>query len=304
MRKPLVSVIVPTYRRELFFIERAINSILNQTYRNVEVIVIDDNSSESIYRKRNEEYFKKLKDKNIIYIKNEKNLGGALARNVGIKYSHGEYITFLDDDDEYLPCKIEHQVEFMIKYKFDMSFSNLIIKNENGRIVDYRKYNIKDFSMLNLLKYHLMHHITGTPTYMYKKKVLEELEGFPDVKVGQEFILMLNTIKLGYKIGYLNADDVISYSHKGERISTGKNKIEGEDYLFQMKKQYFSMLNFFERSYIKFRHNIVKAVYYYRKRKYFFSIYYVFISFIYSPYSFFKEPIMHYKKIKQGERNE
>src|SRR5699024_9428636 len=93
-------------------------------------------------------------DDRIIYIKNCENLGGALARNVGIEASNGDYITFLDDDDEYLPVKIEKQVEFMESTKCDMSFTNLTVVNENKKVIDYRGYKkISNQDNENLFKY-------------------------------------------------------------------------------------------------------------------------------------------------------
>jgi glycosyltransferase involved in cell wall biosynthesis len=106
----MISIILPTYNRAQF-LPRAIKSILNQTYSNWELIIIDDGSTD------NTEYIVKkfLKDKRIKYFKEKKNLGGSEARNIGIKKSTGNYITFLDSDDEYLKNKIEEQLTFFNK---------------------------------------------------------------------------------------------------------------------------------------------------------------------------------------------
>src|SRR5699024_3851792 len=123
-----VSIIIPTYKREIKFLSRAINSVKDQTYQHIEIVVIDDNPPQSKYRKKTMKYMEKHKnDPNIVYIVNPKNLGGSLARNVGIKAATGSYITFLDDDDKYLPNKIKKQIEFMQEHDFDMSFTDLKI---------------------------------------------------------------------------------------------------------------------------------------------------------------------------------
>ena len=228
IKTPLVSVIIPTYKRDISFLSRAVNSILNQTYKNVEVIVIDD--SPDTYEKRAEvaEYMKKLSetDSRIVYIMNIKNMGGSLARNIGIGKSTGQFITFLDDDDEYKPQKIEKQIKYMLSHDCDVSFSNMTMYNNSGKIVDVRQYHdIPSFDNDTLLKYHLMRHMTGTPTFMYRADKLKEIGGFEDAKVGQEFYLMLKTIESGLKVGYIDDCDVVVYKHGGEAISNGKNKI-------------------------------------------------------------------------------
>ena len=106
----LVSVIIPTYKRKLDYVSNALQSVLNQTYNNIEIIVVDDSPNDFPYRDEIKNYIEKLNDDRVIYIRNEKNLGGSLSRNVGINASRGEYITFLDDDDEYMPGKVEKQL--------------------------------------------------------------------------------------------------------------------------------------------------------------------------------------------------
>ena len=107
----LVSIIIPTYKRPLM-LDRAIESALSQTYYNLEIIVVDDNDENSNFRRETELCMAKYKKKKKVrYIKHRKNLGGSLARNTGIKQSNGKYITFLDDDDEYSPDKVEKQIK-------------------------------------------------------------------------------------------------------------------------------------------------------------------------------------------------
>jgi glycosyltransferase involved in cell wall biosynthesis len=107
----LVSVIIATYKRPKHLI-RAINSVLTQTYKNIEIIVVDDNNENDEFRKLTEKVLKKLIDENkIIYIQHQHNKGTADARNTGIKEANGEFICFLDDDDEYFPLKTESQIK-------------------------------------------------------------------------------------------------------------------------------------------------------------------------------------------------
>jgi len=103
--EPTVSVIIPTYNRELL-ITRAIRSVLNQTYRDFELIVVDDGSIDNTVGIVNG-----FNDPRIKYIRHDKNRGVAAARNTGIKAARGSYIAFQDSDDEWLPTKLEKQLQ-------------------------------------------------------------------------------------------------------------------------------------------------------------------------------------------------
>jgi glycosyltransferase involved in cell wall biosynthesis len=104
--KPTVSIIIPTYNRAQL-IGRSIHSVLNQTYQDFEIIVVDDGSTDNTA-----EVIKKFqeKEKRIRYIKQARNKGAAAARNTGIKNAKGEFIAFQDSDDEWLPGKLEKQM--------------------------------------------------------------------------------------------------------------------------------------------------------------------------------------------------
>ena len=114
MDNDLVSILIPTYKRT-DKLKKSIKSALNQTYENIEIIVIDDNDPETLDREKNEILMDQMKKeyKNIVYIKHEKNKNGAAARNTGIKKAKGKYIAFLDDDDEFFKQKIEIQYKYL-----------------------------------------------------------------------------------------------------------------------------------------------------------------------------------------------
>lgn len=295
-----VSVIIPTYKRSEF-LTRAIDSVLNQTYKNVEVVVVDDNGLDSEYRKRTEEKMEIYKNNSrVVYIKNSVNLGGALSRNEGIKKATGDYITFLDDDDVYLPNKIKNQLSFMVEHNLDMSFTNVRIHNTNDKLIDFREHSyVKSWSNEELLKQHLMHHLTPTATYMYRRSALERIGGFDQSKVGQEFRLMLKSIERGLKIGYLPTVEVIQYVHEGERISVGPNKMKNEKEIYELKKKYFDKLSFREKQYIRFRYHAVMTVVGKRSKAYGFAVKNLLLSFIISPIDCILETINQIKKINK-----
>ena len=113
LETPLVSCIIPTYKRS-DMLPRAIESVLNQTYKNIEIVIVDDNEPDDEYsintRNRIAEY---LDNPGIRFVQQKKHCNGAVARNVGIQQAKGEYIAFLDDDDEWLPEKIEKQLSLL-----------------------------------------------------------------------------------------------------------------------------------------------------------------------------------------------
>jgi len=106
---PKVSVIIPTYNRAQL-VGRAIRSVLNQTYQDFETIVVDDGSTDNT-----EEVVKSFNDSRIRYIRHEENRGGSAARNTGIRAARGEYVAFLDSDDEWLLEKLEEQIALFRK---------------------------------------------------------------------------------------------------------------------------------------------------------------------------------------------
>ncbi len=106
--KPLVSVIIPTYNRAVL-VKRAIQSILDQTYDNFEVIVVDDASTDSTVT-----VIANIEDERLKYIRHEVNGHASAARNTGIASAKGELIAFLDDDDEWFPSKLEKQVPVLV----------------------------------------------------------------------------------------------------------------------------------------------------------------------------------------------
>jgi glycosyltransferase involved in cell wall biosynthesis len=112
--KPTISVIIPTYNRG-DLIEKSIRSVLNQSYGDLELIVVDDGSTD-----KTEEVVKAIDDSRVIFIKNKNNKGGAAARNIGIKVAKGDFIGFQDDDDEWLPKKLEKQIKILQKSSSDV----------------------------------------------------------------------------------------------------------------------------------------------------------------------------------------
>jgi len=109
---PFVSCIITTHNRSKL-LQRAIDSVLKQEYTNIELIIVDDNSSDDTA-----DVVAQFKDDRITYLRNKENLGLSAARNIGVKSSSGKFIAFLDDDDEWYPHKTSKQMEAFRNTKF------------------------------------------------------------------------------------------------------------------------------------------------------------------------------------------
>ena len=232
MNKKLVSVVISTYKRKNELI-RAIESVCNQTYKNCEIIIVDDNGRGTEYQKYVENVVNTYLSKgiNINYIINEENIGGALSRNNGIDSANGEYIAFLDDDDEYYPKKIEKQVNLFesqnneklaLVYCYTESFDE-----NNKKIREYR-----NDSLGNCLYDAMVNCIAATSQWMCRKKHLLDVGKFTNVPSKQDSTLMIKLLERGYEINRVPEILVKYNEHSNFRISSGGLKnIEGEELL-------------------------------------------------------------------------
>tara|TARA_Y100000992_G_scaffold293385_1_gene251950 strand:- start:11197 stop:11937 length:741 start_codon:yes stop_codon:yes gene_type:complete len=191
----LVSVIIPYFRKREY-IKKTLNTVLFQTYKNLEIIIIYDDTDKSDLK-----FVKGLKsqDKRIRLIVNKKSLGAGLSRNVGVKFARGKYIAFLDADDLWKKNKIEFQLEYMIKNNFKISHTSYEVINSENTIKKIRKSKIF-FNFDELLK---SCDIGLSTVMIYKKTFSRELK-FPNLITKEDFVLWLRFLKKGYKIGYLN----------------------------------------------------------------------------------------------------
>ncbi len=180
----LISVIIPYFNKKQY-IKEAVSSVLNQTYKNFEIIIIYDDKNLSDYNYLLDEF----KNKNNIKIfKNNKNIGAGLSRNIGIKYAKGEIIAFLDSDDLWLPNKLEDQLNFMQKNKYDFTFSNYEKKLLNGKIITAKAKNIYGYNDL------LKSCDIGLSTVMINKKIIKE-DLFPDLVTKEDYMAWLKITK-------------------------------------------------------------------------------------------------------------
>ena len=258
--EPLVSVLIPTYKRS-DYLRRAVDSVLNQSYQNLEIVIVDDNIPDSEFERDTAAVLKEYSDDPRVKVVHTAGAtGGGAARNYGIKHCTGKYVAFLDDDDRYLPEKIEKHLNFMIENDLEMSYQDVCWHDSNDRLIEQRRMDrVKDFSREGLLRAHITTAISPTAIYMIRREALLRTEGFGEVPRGQDFILMLRCIEAGLKIGYMPGTYVVQYLHEGERISVGPKFIEAQTRIYDLMKTYSNILSPKENRYVDFRYNCVCA---------------------------------------------
>tara|TARA_B110000438_G_scaffold292685_1_gene331407 strand:- start:3719 stop:4438 length:720 start_codon:yes stop_codon:yes gene_type:complete len=177
------------YYQKINYVLNAINSVVSQTYQNYELIIIYDDSDE-----KDLEILKKITLDNIKIriIQNSKNLGAGYSRNIGIKKSKGEILSFIDADDEWISNKLELQLNFLNTYNYDFIFSGYqkIFKNKNINVIS--KYEFLDYQKL------LLSCDIGLSTVMIRKKIIKN-DLFLDLKTQEDFAAWLSITKNNYK---------------------------------------------------------------------------------------------------------
>jgi glycosyltransferase involved in cell wall biosynthesis len=172
MKNPLVSIIIPAYNVESY-IKNAIESALNQTYKNIEIIVVDDGSTDNT-KKIIEPYFKSGKIKYIY----QHNKGLSSARNTGIKTAQGEYVALLDSDDEFLPEKIEKQVGFLeARPDCDICYCDIWHFQESSPD-QLLKINYKYYSGKEVFKNLLKKNFINPLSVVFRRKVFDKFGYF------------------------------------------------------------------------------------------------------------------------------
>ena len=230
----LISVIIPYYKKKEYIIS-SINSVLNQTYKNLEIIIIyDDLNKEDL------NLLKKIKkkDKRIkIYI-NKKNLGAGRSRNKGIKLSKGIFVAFLDSDDLWKKNKLKKQIFFMKKNGINASHTSYTIINSINKIIGSR--NAKDMSYKLLLKSCDI----GLSTVILKKEIITSKIKFANIKTKEDYVLWLKITLNNNKIFALK-ENLTKWRKLEDSLSSSKLQKIYDGYLVYRKYMNFNLLKSF-----------------------------------------------------------
>ncbi|NBC25933.1 MAG: glycosyltransferase [Bacteroidetes bacterium] len=235
MNPPLVSIVIPTYNRPEH-LERALESALRQTYENLEIIVVDDGSELNL------KLFEKTYP-SVRFLKNKTNRGPCYSRNRGLKASNGEYINFLDDDDELYPNKIKLQVEKFLESddpNLGMVTCHLLDRRSGKEKLVQNKVQGNIYKkMLSGFA------VAGTEAMLFKKSVFDEIDGFDEaLESSQEYDLFIRAAEV-CAIDYV--DQVLTRKNRSEnQISLNfDKKISGATHLFKKHNERYMEVGFF-----------------------------------------------------------
>lgn len=179
-----VSVIIPFFDN-INLLKKAVSSVLNQNFNNLEIIIINDNPLNRNIKKNIN-----FKKKNILILKNKKNKGAGYSRNKGILKAKGEYIAFLDSDDIWRKKKLSYQIRIMEKFGYAASHTSYNIKNINGKIVNVRHARTQDYKSLTRSC------DVGLSTVIVRKKYLKDIKNpFPLLKTKEDYVCWLRLAK-------------------------------------------------------------------------------------------------------------
>lgn len=213
MSKPLVSILIPAYNAEKF-IKVAIDSALAQTYKNIEVVVVNDGSTDGTA----EAIKQYLKDKRFIYFE-QPNGGISKARNKGFELSHGDYVTFLDADDLDAPTKVEDEANFLESHKdYGVAYCRVLSFYDHApdKMYGYDRPMPSGDIFPQLLK----HQFINPGSVMMRREVFALEKGFnPDFRDAEDWDLWRRLAYRGVKFGYV--DKPLHYNRMTKKSLSG-----------------------------------------------------------------------------------
>ena len=217
----LVSAIITTHKRHPSIVKRAVQSVMKQTYKDIEIIVVDDSPSDYEYRDEVRKTVYKL-EPSIKYIQNKKNIGACASRNIGANLAKGDILGFLDDDDEWCPNKIKKMIGLFSQKEIGLVYCGAIGVNEKEEkkelILKWQKGHIYD----SLLLYN---YIGSTSFPLVKKTAFDKVGGFDvDLRSSQDHDMWLRIAK-EYEVDYVKDNLVIYYLHTGEQITKNREAV-------------------------------------------------------------------------------
>lgn len=211
---PTVSVIIPTYNRA-HLIERAIKSVLNQTYRDFELIIVDDGSTDNTAK-----VVKSFNDGRIKYIKQQKNKGGSAVRNIGIKAASGKYIAFLDSDDEWLSNKLNKQIDCLAKCSDLVGAVYCSHYIQDDSLGYMRKASLSELKRGNIYNFLLNGWCpSSTSFFMLAVRIFEKSGLFDESLLSfQDYDLWIRVAQ-HYDFDFVDEPLVIKHQHLGSQVA-------------------------------------------------------------------------------------
>jgi glycosyltransferase involved in cell wall biosynthesis len=232
----LVSIIMPAFNCG-DYIGITIDSVINQTYKNWEIIVVDDCSTDTTKQVVND-YM--LKDPRVKYYKLNQNSGAAVARNKAIDLAEGKFMAFLDSDDVWFPAKLTKQINFMKQYGYNFTCTSYTKIDEKGNYLNrtIEAQNKRDY-------YGVLKTCPGNSTVIYNAEKLGKFK-IPNIKKRNDYVMWLQVIK---KEKYLYGLEEPLSSHRIRTDSISSNKSSLVGYHWKVYRE-IEKLSFMKSSYL------------------------------------------------------
>lgn len=215
MQNELVSIITPSYNSSKY-VKKTIESVLNQTYQNWEMIIVDDCSSDNSNEIINE-YTKQ--DSRIKLINLSKNVGAAMAKNTGLHKAKGRFIAFIDSDDIWHEKKLETQINFMKINNYAISFTSYELINENSKIINKTIKAVNCLSMKDYVK----NTAIGFSTSMIDKELIDFDFRFRNTRLAEDLSFWIDLLQKDFKAYGLN-NILVQYRVHSKSLSANKLK--------------------------------------------------------------------------------
>ena len=218
----LITCAITTHKRKPEIVERALKSILSQTYKKIEVFVVDDSPPDWEYRNDVKYMVEGYSSQNVIYIPHEKCMGACVARNTALENSNGKYIGYLDDDDEWKSEKIEMLLNGFTNENIALVYCDRLLYNDTTG--ETRVYNPEIHTGMIYDKLIVKNFIGSTSYPLLKTDCLKEIGGFdPLMQSAQDYDVWLRLARK-YEVAYIDAPLIVYHVHEGEQIT--KNPIK------------------------------------------------------------------------------
>jgi teichuronic acid biosynthesis glycosyltransferase TuaG len=216
MQNPLISVIVTTYNRKAL-LKETIDSILNQTYRSIEVIIVDNFSNYDFF-----EHIKSFNDSRIVAFQNQNNNIIAINRNFALKKAKGAYIAFCDDDDTWATEKLEKQMQQV--QKSDNCISILVYTNANCFGEGIKEYPITNYrKKITTINDLFKHNSITLSSVLVSNSNMIYFEELPELKAVEDYFLWLNLVYNNHKVIFIDSP-LVNYRVASHSVSNQNAK--------------------------------------------------------------------------------
>ena len=242
----MISVLMSTYNEPMDFIRTSVSSILNQTYRDFELVLVVDNPS-------NAELINELKkfektDSRITLLINEKNIGLTASLNRALKEAKGDFIARMDADDVSMPERLDVQYRYLTENNLDLIGSDIQNIDENGDPIS--SVTVFPESHSSIVKKAMFGSTMAHPTWFGRKTLFEELDGYHDIKACEDYDFLVRAILHGFKLGNVQKT-LLQYRINPNGVSSTKKALQKTG-LFLLRKNYTDGVETSESEYQEF----------------------------------------------------